>query len=474
MSIGRINVGGDFTQTSTGVLEIEGSIVTDVADRLNVGGRATLSGTLAVRPESRPFGIATEYTVLEAAGGVTGTFDTTTSTESDLDTSVDYLPTSVKVALVRNDISFERMAGSGHLQTFGSVLDTSKRSMARGDFKAVMDEFVAMDPTAQESALRSLSGEMHASLPSTLLRTGERFFSASATRRVNAEQSGERVTMWTDYVRLNGDVRGSGGASGVTYGVSGLVGGVDFAIGRVARLGGSLGFARTRSDLQRFSSDGAVVRSRMPAVYGQYAAGPVLVEGSFGYGEHIVRTARLIELGAVRRQALANYTADQYSGLVRISVAVPVRRGLAVAPFLETRHSQITRRGFDETGAGSVNLTGVEALQAQSLRTLVGLRTTSASRLFGARVEPLFSLAWTREGMDRLSGMQAALTGMTTRPGFQTFTLNGAPDARNGALINAGGSVVVASHGRAFVAYDGLLTEMRKEHSIAAGLRMVW
>ena len=76
--------------------------------------------------------------------------------------------------------------------------------------------------------------------------------------------------------------------------------------------------------------------------------------------------------------------------------------------------------------------------------------------------------------MDRQSGMQAALTGMTTRPGFQTFTLTGAPDARNGALINAGTSVVVASHGRAFVAYDGLLTDLRTEHSIAAGLRMFW
>jgi len=280
--------------------------------------------------------------------------------------------------------------------------------------------------------------------------------------------------MWTDYLRFNGGVSGSGGATGVTYGVSGLVGGVDFAIGRAARLGGSLGLAHTRSELQRFSSDGAVVRSRMPAIYGQYAAGPVLVEGSFGYGEHTVRTARLIDLGSVRRQALANYTADQYSGLVRVSLAVPVRHGLALSPFIETRHSQVTRRGFDETGAGSVNLIGVDALEVQSLRTLVGLRATSTSRLFRARVEPSLSLAWTREGMDRQSGMRAALTGMTTRPGFQTFTLNGALDARNGALINAGTSVVVTSHGRAFVAYDGLLTDMRTEHSIAAGLRMLW
>src|SRR4029079_18986414 len=153
MSIGKIGGTGDFTQTGTGVLEIESSVVTDFADRLNVGGRATLAGTLAVRPESRPFGIATEYTVLEAQGGVTGRFDSTTSSADYLDTFVDYLPTTVNVALVRNDISFARMSGTGNLQQFGTVLDASKRSMARGDFKGVMDEFVAMDATAQASAL---------------------------------------------------------------------------------------------------------------------------------------------------------------------------------------------------------------------------------------------------------------------------------------------------------------------------------
>ena len=474
MSIGAIRVGGDYTQTSTGVLEIEGSIFTDFGDRLNVAGRATLGGTLSLVPESRRFGIATEYTILDAKGGVEGTFAATTSGADHLDAYVDYLPTSVTVAFVRNDISFADMAGTADLQGFSGVLDASKRSMARGDFKAVMDEFVTMDAPAQESALRTLSGEMHASLPTTLLRTGERFFSASATRRVSAQEAGERVTMWTDYLRFSGDLRGIGSASGTSYGVSGFVGGVDFAIGRAARLGGSFGFARARSGLDSFASDGATVRSRMPAVYGQYASGPVLVEGSFGYGEHSVRTARLIEVGAIHRQARADYTADQYSGLMRVSVAVPVRSALALAPFVEMRHSQITRRGFDETGAGSVNLTGAGAFEARSLRTLAGFRTTSASRLFGARVEPSLSLAWTHEGMDRRSGMRAALAGMTTRPDFQMFTLNGMPDSRHGAVIDAGASVVLASHGRAFVAYDGLLTDARTEHSLAAGLRVVW
>jgi uncharacterized protein with beta-barrel porin domain len=216
------------------------------------------------------------------------------------------------------------------------------------------------------------------------------------------------------------------------------------------------------------------VRSLLPAVYGRYAAGRLLVEGAFGYGEHSVRTGRLIEVGAIRRQAAASYQAGQYSGLTRISVALPTRSVLAIAPFVETGYSRMTRRGFDETAADSVNLTLVEAFRFSSLRTVVGFRTTPATRLFGNRVEPSLSLAWTGAAGDRQGGMQAALNGTMTRPGFQTFSLRGTADSRNGGMIDAGASFLLASHGRAFVAYDGLLSDARTEHSFAAGLRLVW
>jgi subtilase-type serine protease len=484
MSLGRITVLGDYVQTTTGALQIEGAIVSGMSDRLHVTGTAVLGGTLELVPESRPFGIATEYTVLEAQGGVTGTFAAATATAAHLDTFVDYLPNSIAVALVRNDVSFAGMGDSANLQALGQSLDASKRSMARGDFKVVMDEFLTMDAPAQTSALRSLSGELHTSLPSTLLRTGERFLSASATRRLSAEQQGgERMTFWTDYLRFNGDVNGNAGLTGSTYAASGLVAGADFAVGSRARLGGSFGYANGTSELALATTDGARVRSRMPAVYGEYGLGRVLVEGAFGYAEHTVHTGRQIAVGPIRRHALADYVADQYSGTVRVSIAVPVRRALAVAPFFETRHSQVTRRAFDETGADSVNLSG-DAFRTTSLRTLVGMRATfgaqrgfgreSSRGMFGTRLEPALSLAWTRDGQDRRSGMSAALAGMTSRPGFSAFTLNGASDSRHGVLIDAGTSLVIASHGRAFVAYDGLLTDLRTEHSFAAGMRIVW
>ena len=50
----------------------------------------------------------------------------------------------------------------------------------------------------------------------------------------------------------------------------------------------------------------------------------------------------------------------------------------------------------------------------------------------------------------------------------------GVPDSRNGALIDAGTSVTLGTHGRAFFVYDGTLTDTRTEHGLQAGLQIAW
>jgi hypothetical protein len=45
------------------------------------------------------------------------------------------------------------------------------------------------------------------------------------------------------------------------------------------------------------------------------------------------------------------------------------------------------------------------------------------------------------------------------------------PDSRSGAIIDAGASVTLDTHG--LFAYDGLLTDTRTEHGLQAGLRII-
>jgi uncharacterized protein with beta-barrel porin domain len=71
-SVGTLSIGGDFTQNASGVLEIEFNTGGNGMDLLNVGGRATLGGT--VRFISLDNTEAFGGTFLNAAGGVTGQF----------------------------------------------------------------------------------------------------------------------------------------------------------------------------------------------------------------------------------------------------------------------------------------------------------------------------------------------------------------------------------------------------------------
>jgi len=73
-SPGTLTIGGNFTQTSAGTLEIQIASQA-VFDRLVVGGTATLGGTLDVMPDGGTLALGQRYEFLQA-GAVEGTFDT--------------------------------------------------------------------------------------------------------------------------------------------------------------------------------------------------------------------------------------------------------------------------------------------------------------------------------------------------------------------------------------------------------------
>jgi outer membrane autotransporter protein len=280
--------------------------------------------------------------------------------------------------------------------------------------------------------------------------------------------------VWTDLVRFGGDVDGDSNASRATFEAAGLVGGVDAMIGDATRIGTSLGYSRGTNELGAFSDDSASTRSLMPAIYAAHTAGAWSLEGAFGYGSHTVRTVRDIRVGPASRQARATYRADQYSGLARIGIALPSPPALSLRPFVELRYSTIARRAFDEEGAASASLVNVEDVEVESLRSLAGIRASWAPRAFGMRVEPELSLAWAHEALDTRGAMTGTLDGATALAGFRTFTVNGPLESRDGAVIALGVSTTLVAHGRAFVAYEGAVTETGAEHGLTAGLRFVW
>ena len=105
------------------------------SDRINVGGTATIhEGSVVVLPEPGIYANSTTYTIVSAAGGVSGAY---TGIESDLGfltPTLSYDPNNVYLTLALQGAAFSGFSGNTPNQrAVGSALDQSYAS-ASGDF----------------------------------------------------------------------------------------------------------------------------------------------------------------------------------------------------------------------------------------------------------------------------------------------------------------------------------------------------
>ena len=102
-SVGTLTVSGNYVQGAGDTLAIEANPST--ASELVVGGSATLGGTLALTFDAGTYA-ATEYTLLTASGGVTGTFGSVTQSGASLGslmTLVTYQANAVDLTLLATE-----------------------------------------------------------------------------------------------------------------------------------------------------------------------------------------------------------------------------------------------------------------------------------------------------------------------------------------------------------------------------------
>ena len=473
-SIGTLRVNGDFEQTATGTLAIDASIVTGFADRLEVAGRAVINGgTMSVNPEARRFGIATESVVLTAGGGVIGGFDSAQTGRSDLDALLSYDPSAVRLTLVRNDVSFRRMAATGNLVALGAALDTSKPLMAHGDFKDVMDGFLDLDQPSQTAALGTLSGELHASLVRGLFDAGDRIFSIATNRQMTARRLADaRRVFWTDAFGASGHLSADENAAGARYRSAGAAIGVETRAESGTLLGAALGFSAGTTELEGLGDDRARAESLNPVLYVDHDAGRWAVNGAIGYARHDVETDRGIRVGTIARRAAARYRADQYSAQFGAALELLTARHATLETVGDLRYSVLARPTFVESGAESVGLTDVLSSRAESLRSWLGLRARWTPTVFGVGVTPEMTAGWVREFRDLSGEMRGTLAG--ARAAGQLFRVSGVAAARDGAIINMGAAAGIVKSSHAFLGYNTRLTARGSEHGFTAGAWIRW
>ncbi|WP_367198537.1 autotransporter-associated beta strand repeat-containing protein, partial [Amorphus sp. 3PC139-8] len=162
-SIGTVNVAGDLTFMAGSTYEVETEPGGTSADLIHATGIATLAGDVLHIGFDGAYAPESEYTILTADGGVSGTFDGVSSSFTFLDPLLGYTANSVNLTLRRNDIRFTSVAQTPNQGATASALD----GLTYGN--PLYDAVVVLNEAAAPAAFDALSGEIHASLKTGLI-----------------------------------------------------------------------------------------------------------------------------------------------------------------------------------------------------------------------------------------------------------------------------------------------------------------
>ena len=163
LSIGTITVAGDLTFAAPAVYLVEISPTT--ADRTNVTGAAALGGTVQVQAETAAYALGTTFTILNAVGGVTGTFAGLTSdfNSAFLAPELSYDANNVFLTVARNGVSFASVGETPNEIATGGAVEVL------GSGNVIFDTVLWGTAEQARHAFDALSGKVHATLSGVLI-----------------------------------------------------------------------------------------------------------------------------------------------------------------------------------------------------------------------------------------------------------------------------------------------------------------
>ncbi|WP_411883674.1 autotransporter domain-containing protein [Polaromonas sp. YR568] len=470
-SIGTLTVSGNVTFAPGSIYRVEVDAAGN-ADRINVTGAPGTAvingGTVDVQAGAGNYQASTQYTILNARGGVTGRFAAATSNLAFLTPSLAYDANNVFLLLRRNDLGFADAAGTPNQRSAAGALQAGSGSV--GDMVAVTNAITGLSVPQAQAAFDAIGG---ASLVA-LRRAGEVFaggFGLQLNRRLGVVASGDaarqavafgsplllaandwqadgrRVAQagmggaldgaqqqpgargfWLRGYGAGSNTDSDGNAAANTLRGSGLSAGVDAEVSEGLVLGAAL-----TSGTSRVSFDGTADtgRSRGNAlgIYGSYATGRWAFKGLASLAWNANHMDRAVVVGPLARTASSDFDSRSQSVYAEATYDLP-KAGYLLQPLAALSYVRTKTDGFTETGAGALNLQ-VAGQTTTSTRTLLGAKTVH--EVGSVKVEP--RLLWAHEFGNVNAPLAANLTGA---PAVGSFQVSGVALKRDSLVLGLG------------------------------------
>ncbi len=466
-SPGTLTVAGNLTlgAGSTYVAEVQGA----VADRVNVGGTASLAGTLRLVPLGGAYSFNSPYTLLSAAGGRSGTFgtvDTTGSFGAGVATSLSYTANDVLLTLTAGSLA--PIVGPSSLGVTApanalAVASGIDRAVASGADASPLFALYNQPAAAIPGAVNQLSGEVHTAtgaignavagsflgtmldgalpgrLGSAAPAPGTAAFSSRLSKGhdLSAKHSlldQPRFALWGATFGAASRTEGDAvvGSARRSLDDAHLAVGADLRLLPDTVVGAAASIGKARASLA--GGLGKVETDVFQAgLYGMTKIGGLNLSAAGGYARLDNDVSRAVPV--LGNSLTSDYASTAWSGRLQASAAVLSWNGLSFSPLAALQAVRVHNPAFAERGiaGGAAAALGVASDDQATSRSELGLQLDTQALLGGVPVTGFVRAAWAHyfQRDAQISAGLAALPGAS-------FTVTGARPDRDGALLAAG------------------------------------
>jgi outer membrane autotransporter protein len=453
-SIGTLTV-GSFSQNASGTLALEVSPAQ--ASELKVTGAASLAGALVLTPDAGTYSIGQTYTLVDAAGGISGTFSSLNlgSYGSAITPQLSYGPNDVFLTLAKSFTPFVPLATSANQLAAANAL------MAAGSSSTLFNSVEALTVANSASvpgALGQLAGDIRPSLRAAAIEDSRTVRDALLD---HMDHGGDGISLWGMGLAGYGGIASDGNAASLHHVSAGFLAGADMPVLSAVTLGVEAGYtvnsAHTPASLSTASGNSGHV-----GAYAVWSPGDVQLDigGDYGFGSVTINRA-IPQLGLATTASQDQQTGQVFADL---GYRFTLER-VQLEPHAQIAHVTATGGAFAETGNAAA-LTGNEKSDSATY-SLLDLRANTADFALGHEMtlSPRLDLGWQHV----LSVLTPYQTVSFANSGT-SFLVLGTPLAHDAAAVQAGFDFKLGHSLMLSMSYDGSFSSTVENHAFRGGL----
>ncbi|MBD7962015.1 autotransporter outer membrane beta-barrel domain-containing protein, partial [Comamonas avium] len=426
------------------------------------------------------------YTILSASQ-INGTFDAATSNFAYLDAKLDYTTAN------QVDLELKRKSNGGGQMHFADLANTNNQGSTANALESLpstnaLYQYVETLPAGTPPAVfSSLSGDAHSTVLGSVnmlnahapnisqqhlrnnltagLRAGAPIAQSDGPLPASALPSSKALPAWVEVVGHWQKMDGNSNTPGVKQNTTGLFLGADEEVGNSGwRVGGSVGY--TSADAKVSSRDASAdISSYSAAVYTgkgfSHGANRINVIGGLAYTKHSIESERSV--ATLNQNLKADYSAHTAQLFAEVGYAMGQYDKQGFEPFVGITLGEQRSDSFKESG-------GFAALSSESSRD------TLASTTLGVRAHSDFVLAGKDTRVRGTLGVRHAWGNLSQNrtmafEGSNSFTVAGAPLARNTALVGLQAEMALSRYSALVLGYNGEYGSGSRDQSASVKVR---